>query len=89
MKDMVDDEGEDGESRPDHDEGGLGSLHGRLVGVGGAGGLVFFGQEDGENDVKGETGEQANSSDPDTHAMKESVEEMGIIVEGVSAGEDK
>ena len=57
VKEVVDHEGEDGESRPDHDEGRFGSLHGGFMSVSGAGRLVFLGQEDGEDDVEREDSE--------------------------------
>jgi len=89
VKNVEDDEGEDGESAPDHDAGGFGGLDGGVVGVFRACCFVLFGEENGEEDVRDEADKKANAGDPDSHAVKEGVEEFGVFVKGFFTCEDE
>ena len=55
----------------------------------GTGGLVFLREEDGEPNVNNEADQQADAGNPNTHAMKEGMEEMGVFVKGLFTGEDE
>jgi len=63
------DEGQDGESGPDHDARGLGGLDGGLVGVFGASGFVFL-RKNRKPDVSYEADQEANAGDPNSGSMK-------------------
>jgi hypothetical protein len=51
--------------------------------------FIFLGQENGEPNVEYQADEEADAGNPDTHAMKEGVEKMGILIEGVGASVDQ
>ena len=89
MKDMEDDESENGQAAPDHDAGRLGCLDGGVVGILGSGRLILLRQEDGEPNVDDEAGEEADAGNPNPHAVEEGVEKFGVFVEGLFTGEDE
>ena len=59
------------------------------MGILGAGGFVFLGEEDGEPDVEDEAGEKANTGDPDAGSVEEGVEEVGVFIKGLRADKNE
>lgn len=74
MEDVEDDEGEHGESGPNHDGGGFAGSLGCFMSVSGAGCFILSHQGNGGDDVQDQRGEQNEAGNPNNGAMAQMME---------------
>lgn len=89
VKEVEDDEGHDCQSAPNHNERGLGRLHGGIVGILLTRFFIFLREENGEPDVGPKAGEEADPSDPNTSTVEKFMKELRVVIEGSLSGEDE